>query len=95
MEDCVGILLMKTKNFKEEYRVAYLNSFEDLFYDDILNQVTQDPIVILENARILFSDSEKLLSRELAYSVAEELQIEKKTKNGIKLFSLPTTGEDF
>jgi hypothetical protein len=95
MEDCVGILLMKTKNFKEEYRVSYLNSFDELFYDDILCEITQDPIVILENARILFSDSKVLLSRELAYGVADELQNEKKTKNGIKLFSIPTTGLEF
>lgn len=95
MEDVVAVLLIKTKNFKENYRVAYLNSIEDLFYDDILNKSTQDPYVILENARILFSNCEILLSRELAYNVAEEIQNEKKSSGGIRMISIPTTGEEF
>lgn len=95
MEDCVAILLIKTKKFQENYRVAYLNSIDSLYYDDILNTPTQDPFVILENARIVFSESEVILTREIAYTVAEELQKEKKSKNGIKLFSIPTTNEEF
>lgn len=95
MESIVAILLIKTKSFVENYRVAYLNSIEELYYDDILNKPTQDPYVILENARILFSNCEVLLSRELAYNVAEEIQNEKKTEGGIRVISIPTTGEEF
>lgn len=95
MESVVAILLIKTKSFKETYRVAFLNSVDELFYDDILEKPTQDPYVILENARILFSESEVLLCRELAYSVAEEIENEKHSSGGIRVISLPATGEEF
>jgi len=95
LNDCIGILFIKTKHLKETYRVVYLTSLDELYYDDILEKMTTDANVVLENARILFSDSPVLLSRELAYSVADEIQIEKKSKQGIKLISIPTTDDEF
>jgi len=35
------------------------------------------------------------LFSHLAYNVAEEIQNEKKSLGGIRMISIPTTGEDF
>lgn len=95
MNDVICILLRKTKDFKEEYRVAKLDSVNSLFYDEILETETQDSIVILENARRLFKDSKVYPTREYAYKVAEELDFIEKTTNHITTIILPTTEGDF
>ena len=95
MANCVVILKIKNKKFEESYRVAMVDSLNQLFYDDILETISQDPLVILGNCRMVFKECQPILTRELAYILAEELQSEHQTKDGIKLINLPTSLEEF
>lgn len=92
---CVAVLTSKKKTLEDEFRVAVLGSLDSLFYDHVTESMSQNPHVIVENARNLFHDSKILYSRELAMNLATELQTDYKTDAGIKFITLPTSGEEF